>query len=177
LTALSIDLSALYIVDNNSADIINESFGFCEAGLGAANQFYNLLWEQAAAQGITVAVSAGDSGSAGCDDFTSQTTANAGLAVSGIASTPFNVAVGGTDFDDAGTQVSGGFWSSTNAAGTRESAQGYIHETPWNDSCAASATVGNLSACATATVTSPTDPCPLCIVAASGGPSAVYAKT
>ena len=62
-----IDLSALYIVDNNIAGVMSESYGFCEAGLGATNNaFYNLLWEQAAAQGITVLISSGDSGSAGC---------------------------------------------------------------------------------------------------------------
>src|SRR5207248_2914732 len=127
LTAFGIDLSALYIVDNNAADVVSESFGICEPALGTVgNAFYNALWEQASAQGISVMVSAGDNGSAGCDDFTSQATATNGLAVSGIASTPFNVAVGGTDFDDAGNQTA--FWapSTANAAGTRESALGYI---------------------------------------------------
>src|SRR5262249_32664565 len=90
-----VDLSAVYVIDNNSADILSVSFGACEGGLGASgNQFFNLLWEQAAAQGITVAVAAGDPGSAGCDDFTNETRATAGLGISGIASTPFNVAVG-----------------------------------------------------------------------------------
>ena len=168
LTAAGIDLSAFYIVDNNLADVVSESFGICEPALGTTGtQFYNSLWEQAAAQGTSVMVSAGDNGPAACDDFTTQTVANNGLAVSGIASTPFNVAVGGTDFDDAGTQVTGGFWSATNAAGTEESAQGYIHEIPWNDSCAAAATSSNLNTvCATANA----------IAAASGGHSAVFAK-
>jgi subtilase family serine protease len=166
-TAADIDLSALYIIDNNTAPVMSESFGVCEQGLGTAgNQFYNTLWEQAAAQGITVMVAAGDPGSAGCDDFTTQPTATHGLAVSGIASTPFNVAVGGTDFDDVGTQVTGGFWSATNGTG-KESAQGYIKETTWNDSCAAAATSANLNTvCASANN----------IVAASGGPSSIYAK-
>jgi Pro-kumamolisin, activation domain/Bacterial Ig-like domain (group 3) len=176
-TALGSDLSALYIVDNNIASVMSESFGACEPVLGTAgNQFYNAIWEQAAAQGISVMVAAGDNGSAGCDDFLTQSTAMNGLAVSGIASTPFNVAVGGTDFDDANKQTT--FWnpSTGNATGSRESVLGYIPEIPWNDSCAATATAGNLSVCATATATSPTDPCPLCIVGGSGGPSSVYAK-
>ena len=165
LTAEGVDLSALYIVDNNMADVMSESFGACEAALGTSNPFQNLLWEQAAAQGITVMVSTGDNGSAGCDDFTTATTASNGLAVSGTASTPFNVAVGGTDFDDAGTQTT--FWSPTNATGTRGSALGYIHEIPWNDSCAATATSSNLNTvCATANG----------ISAGSGGPSSLYAK-
>src|SRR2546425_5546478 len=164
-TALGIDLSALYIVDNNIADAMSESFGACEAALGTlTNQFYNALWEQAAAQGITVTVAAGDPGSAGCDDFNAQTTATFGLAVSGIASTPFNIAVGGTDFDDVGTQPS--FWSPTNGPG-KESALGYIHEMTWNNSCAATATSANLNTvCATANN----------IIAGSGGPRRNYSK-
>jgi Pro-kumamolisin, activation domain/Bacterial Ig-like domain (group 3) len=166
LTVAGIDLSAVYIVDNNIAPVMSESFGVCEPALGTAgNRFYNAIWEQAAAQGISVMVSAGDNGSAGCDDFTTAKTATNGLAVSGIASTPFDVAVGGTDFDDVGTQTT--FWSSTNVTGSRESARGYIPEIPWNDSCAASSTSSTLNTvCATANN----------IVGGSGGPSSVYAK-
>lgn len=171
LTAAGIDLSAIYIVDNNIASVMSESFGICEPALGTAgNQFYNAIWEQAAAQGISVMVSAGDNGSAGCDNFTTATTATNGLAVSGIASTPFNVAVGGTDFDDVGTQTT--FWSSTNAAGSRESALGYIPETSWNDSCAANATSSNLNS----VCVNPSPASLLNIVGGSGGPSSVYAK-
>ncbi|HEX2662429.1 MAG TPA: Ig-like domain repeat protein [Candidatus Acidoferrum sp.] len=170
-TAAGIDLSAIYIVDNNIAGVMSESFGICEPALGAAgNQFYNAIWEQAAAQGISVMVSAGDNGSAGCDDFTTATTAAQGLAVSGIASTPFNVAVGGTDFDDVGTQTT--FWSSTNATGSRESALGYIPETTWNDSCAANATSSNLNS----VCVNPSPASLLNIVGGSGGPSSVYPK-
>ena len=162
LTGLGIDLSALYIVDNNYAPIMSESFGACEAGIGqAGNAFYDAMWEEAAAQGISVMVSAGDNGSAGCDDDSTEIAATAGLAVSGIASTPFDVAVGGTDFDDVGTQISGGFWSATNGTGM-QSAQGYIHEMTWNNSCAATATSTTLNS----VCSSPNN-----IVAGSGGPS------
>ena len=171
LTAAGIDLSAYYIVDNNIASVMSESFGLCESALGTAgNQLYNAIWEQAAAQGISVMVAAGDNSSAGCDDFTTATTATSGLAVSGIASTPFNVAVGGTDFDDVGKQTS--FWSSTNATGSRESALGYIPETTWNDSCAANATSSNLNS----VCVNPSPASLLNIVGGSGGPSSVYAK-
>ncbi len=165
-TAGGLELSSLYIVDNNTDDIMSLSFGSCEAGLGAENAFFNALWEQAAAQGITVTVAAGDPGSAGCDDFNTATVATRGLAVSGIASTPFNIAVGGTDFDDAGTQST--FWNQNPGANdptTRLSAKGYIPETPWNDSCGATATSSNLTTCAAASTSV------LNIVAASGGPS------
>src|SRR5258707_215432 len=66
LTA-GIDGSAIYIVDNNVAPILSESYGACEAGLGTGgNAFYNSLWQQAAAEGITVVISAGGNCSAGC---------------------------------------------------------------------------------------------------------------
>src|SRR6266436_5520177 len=179
LTAAGIDLSAFYIIDNNIAPVMSESFGACENALGTAgNQFFNSLWEQAAAQGITVMIAAGDPGSAGCDDFTipSPNVATGGLAVSGFASTPFNVAVGGTDFDDffpAPKQTS--FWnpSTGNAAGTRESAMGYIPEIPWNNSCATNATT---AATLIAACVNPNPSSLLNISAGSGGPSSVYAK-
>jgi Pro-kumamolisin, activation domain/Bacterial Ig-like domain (group 3) len=158
-------LSALYVIDNNSDDILSASFSNCEQNLGSGgNALMQALWEQAAAQGITVVVSTGDAGSAGCDNFDTEMTATLGLGVSGFASTPFNIAVGGTDFDDAGKQSS--YWSATNAVNTRESALGYIPETTWNDSCAATAASGTLNTvCAS----------PDGIAAASGGISGLNA--
>ena len=100
-----VDLSAQFIVDNNLAPILSVSFGQCEAQLGsAANQHFNAMWQQAAAEGITVLVSSGDDGSAGCDTSTSQP-ATQGLQVNGIGSTPYNVSVGGTDLE---TRSAGG---------------------------------------------------------------------
>jgi subtilase family serine protease len=165
-----VDASVTYIVDNNVAPILSESYGVCESGLGTAgNQFYQLLWQQAAAQGITVVVSAGDNGSAGCDDPNSVTSipadGNSHLAVSGIASTPFNVAMGGTDFNQANQQTT--YWNSSNGTG-QVSAKGYIPEMVWNDSCAAAGATG----CNSVTSSSAS----LNIVAGSGGPSAVYSK-
>jgi hypothetical protein len=176
LTSDPLFLGAEYVIDNNSDDVMSLSFGQCEASLGnAANAFFNKLWEQAAAQGITVTVSAGDPGSAGCDDFNTAKVATHGLAVSGIASTPFNIAVGGTDFDDVGNQAA--FWNqnlpppaapTANDPVTRLSVKGYIPETTWNDSCAATTTPSLLTACVGALATN--------IVGGSGGPSAVNAK-
>jgi len=58
-----IDLSALYIIEHNLAGVMSESYGACEQVLGTAgNAFYNSLWEQAAAKGITVVLSSGDGG-------------------------------------------------------------------------------------------------------------------
>ncbi len=162
-----VHLAALYIVDNNVAAVLSESYGVCEQSLGATNnQYYSTLWEQAAAQGITVVISAGDGGSAGCDDFDHDTTASQGLAVSGYAATPFNVAVGGTDFDQVNKWQQ--FWSPTNDPVTLASALGYIPEIPWNDSCAQLGLVG----CGTSAPGGNL----MDIVAGSGGPSSLYNK-
>lgn len=125
-------LSAQYIVSHNVAPVMSVSFGLCEAGLGASgNSFIRGLWQQAAAEGITVLVSSGDSGAAGCD-AASSTRATAGLAVNGLCSTPYNLCVGGTEFNDAANP--GVYWSSSNAAGTQASAVSYIPENVWNES-------------------------------------------
>jgi subtilase family serine protease len=127
------DLSAIYIVDNNLAPVMSYSYGQCELFLGTSgNAFYKALWQQAAAQGITVLVPSGDSGAAGCDNAGVQG-ASGGTAINGLASTPYNVSVGGTDFymPNGGTA----YWSPTNNATTEASAKGYIPETPWNESC------------------------------------------
>ncbi len=126
-----IDLSATYIVDNNLAPVVSMSYGSCEPGDQQGSQFYNSLWQQAAAQGMSVFVSAGDNGSAGCDDPTS-TTATQGFAVNGLASTPYNVAVGGTQFNE---NSDSSYWNNTSVA-PDPSANGYIPEVVWNESAA-----------------------------------------
>lgn len=131
-TTQGVDLSAEYIVDNDLAPVMSESYGACELAMGTSgNLFYKQLWEQAAAEGISVFVAAGDSGSAGCDIGVS--VASDGLAVNGIASPPHAVAVGGTDFNDSSDGSL--YWNATNDPVTQASAKGYIPETPWNDSC------------------------------------------
>lgn len=131
-TTAGVDLSALYIIDHNLAPVMSESYGFCELGLGTAgNQFYSSLWAEAAAQGITAILASGDQASAGCD-FQPQP-AQFGLQVSGFASTPFNVAVGGTDFNDFTHETT--YWNLNNTSPTQESAKGYIPETTWDLSC------------------------------------------
>ena len=130
-TTFGVDLSAEFIVDNNLAGVMSESFGTCELFVGTTgNAFYNALWQQASAQGITVFISSGDQGSAGCDRGAKDATF--GLAVSGFESTPFNVSVGGTDFNDLTT--SSNFWNPTNNP-NQSNAKGYIPEMTWNDTC------------------------------------------
>jgi pseudomonalisin len=127
-----VDLSAQYIVNHNLASVMSTSFGLCEASLGSSgNGFLNSLWQQAAAQGITVFVSSGDSGAAGCDSA-SAATATHGRAVNGLCSTPYSVCVGGTEFNDLSNPTL--YWSPSNSPGTQASALGYIPEVVWNAS-------------------------------------------
>lgn len=157
-TTFGTDLSAVYIVEQNLAPIMSESYGQCELAIGTTgNQFYNTLWQQASAQGITVFISAGDGGSAGCDNFDAQSPAPAqyGLQVSGYASTPYNVAVGGTDFNDFSDPAT--YWSITNDPTTQESALSYIPETTWNSSCT-NALFGTLPGFSTNAETNCNDP-------------------
>ena len=122
-----VDLSAQYIVDHDLAPILSLSFGRCEPWMGAAElAFYRNLWAQAAAQGITVVVATGDSGPAGCDPGGGAT--GSGRAVSGLASTPYNLAVGGTQFQDAPD----GWRPVPDPDGT--TALGYVPEQAWNES-------------------------------------------
>lgn len=123
-----VDLSAAYIVNNNLAPVMSTSFGLCEALMGSAeNAFYNNLWKQAAAQGITSFVSSGDSGAAGCEGGSDSS--GSGRGINGLASTPYNVAVGGTQFND----LTGDFWNTVNGA-NGGSAKSYIPEIAWNES-------------------------------------------
>ena len=134
------DLDAEYVIDGNSPPLIlSESFGECELGLGTSgNTFYNNLWTQGAAEGITIIISSGDNGSAGCDveqvdDSTPTGAAQVGLAVNGVASTGATVAVGGTDFTDLTNPLT--YWTVGDNPITGASAQMYIPESTWNDSC------------------------------------------
>ena len=130
------DLSEAYIIDNNAWDVMSESFGNCEAGFTSAQAAgVSNLAQQAAAQGITYVVAAGDSGSAGCDDPHSETTATHPPSVNLLASTPYTVAVGGTMFNEHGVDAQ--YWSSTNTQPSLGSAISYIPENVWNESCAA----------------------------------------
>jgi len=135
-------LAAEHAVYGNVAPVISLSFGQCESSLAGSAGFLNNLWEQAAAQGITVMVSAGDSGSAGCDGDNSEY-ATQGQAVSGYASTPYNVAVGGTDFyysdySQGLAAMEGQFGTYWNTAASNTtpavSIKGVIPEQPWNNS-------------------------------------------
>jgi hypothetical protein len=130
-------LAARRAIEDNQADVLSVSFGECEGEIGGAdNLILAALWEQAAAQGQTVLVSSGDNGSAGCENAATQFAAIYGLQVNGFASTPWNVAVGGTDFyysDYAGGAPSAGkLWNATNDTNLG-SLKAPLPEQVWND--------------------------------------------
>jgi subtilase family serine protease len=134
-TDYGFELSMQYIVSKQTADIMSASYGICELGLGSSgNAFFNGIFQQGATEGISIFISSGDQGSAGCDGH--QTTPDEiGLAVNGLASSPYVTGVGGTDFTwsfiDEPVST---YWNSTaNAQGA--TAKGYIPEVPWNSTC------------------------------------------
>jgi subtilase family serine protease len=172
-------IAAQNLLDSTPPAIMSLSYGNCEADNGPGpngNGYLNALWQQAAAEGVSVFVSAGDGAAAVCDDFDTAEYAVGGIAANGFASTPYNVATGGTDFLDAATNTIPKYWKTSNTA-NGGSAKSYIPEMPWNDSCASSVLYEFLGF---------TDPISFCnsatgagflnIVGGSGAPSSVYSK-
>ena len=149
-----VDLSAQYIVSNNTAPVMSTSYGGCEAGMGTIElAFYKNLWQQAAAEGISTLIAAGDSGAAGCDPG-AESTAIGGRAINGLCSSIYSVCVGGTQFAD--TTSYSNYWLSSSNATNKGSAISYIPEIAWNQSASVSGGSGLWST--------------------GGGVSAVYAK-
>lgn len=101
---------------------MSASYGSCELELTASGLvYYNSLWGQAAAQGISVFVASGDTGSSICGGVPS---------VSQVCSTPYDVCVGGTQFDDTPASA---YWAPTPDPITQASALSYIPEQAWNE--------------------------------------------
>jgi len=156
-------------INDNQVSILSISFGECEAGNGtAANQFVAEIYEQAAAQGITVSVSSGDSGAAGCD-AAGASSATQGLAVNGLGSTPYNISVGGTDYTSLSSSFSTyAISANSGSAPYWRTALGYIPERPWNDSTSSDAALANDTPLLDGGVAE--------VVGAGGGKSIVYTK-
>ncbi|HET9402635.1 MAG TPA: protease pro-enzyme activation domain-containing protein, partial [Candidatus Acidoferrales bacterium] len=171
-------LIALQNIVNSSTTppaIISISYGECEAINGATNNAaYNAAYQQAAAEGVSVFVSSGDEGAASCD--AGATAATHGIGVSAFASTPNNVAVGGTDFSDLYSGTISAYWKTSNSSNFG-SAKSYIPEIPWNDSCAgvllATLATGSGIPYGSPTLCNPSSGSgqDLTVVSGSGGPS------
>jgi hypothetical protein len=116
--------------------ILSISAGDCEAAVGAGmNATINSAYQTGVARGMSIFVSTSDNDAAACDNRNTVMAASDGITVNGWASTPYNVAVGGTDFADTFLKVNSTYWSPSNTS-TYGSALSYIPEIPWNASCA-----------------------------------------
>jgi subtilase family serine protease len=155
--------------------IMSDSYGGCESGYGSSgNAAYQKLWQQAVVEGTSVFVAAGDEGAAECDaglHFATQ-----GIAVDGTASTPYDVAVGGTDFIDYVEGTTSEYWTKTNGSGG-ETALSYVPEMTYNDSCASNV-LFNFEGYSSggAFCNSEEGQSDLWVAGGSGGPSLVYNK-
>jgi pseudomonalisin len=128
-----IELASQYVVDTTPvpAQIMSISYGDCEANAGQAGvDFYDSIFSQAAAEGISVFVSSGDTGVAGCDANNSVPPANQIASASYICASSYATCVGGTEFADTANPAA--YWSSSDSS-TFESALGYIPEGAWNE--------------------------------------------
>lgn len=143
-----VDFAAIRAVVDNNVQVLLFGFESCESALGPDfNSMIGDTWQEAAAQGISVIVQAGSGGAAGCDAAANgaqpETAATQGLAVNGYASTPWDTAVGASDFyygPNGSVSLSNpgaffNYWNINNggAAGFT-SAKSYIPEQPWNAS-------------------------------------------
>jgi len=156
--------------------IISISYGESESEDGATfNAYIDSLYRLGVLRGVSIYVSAGDSGADSSDQF--RVAATHGLNVSGFTTSAFDVSVGGTDFEDTFLNQNSTYWKSTNGP-FFESAKSYIPEIPWNDSCAgqlASSFLGFATPYGPAGFCNSTEGAEFQIVAAgSGGPSSCF---
>ena len=130
--------SLLAVIDNNLADVI--SLGYTESesvATASTYSFMDMAEAEAATQGQSIFVAAGNAGSAEEDQGTTTVAAN-GINVSADSS-PLVTVVGATDFQDVFDTIHdvplSKYWATTNGQGYAD-ARSYIPETAWNDSCA-----------------------------------------
>jgi hypothetical protein len=130
-------LAAEYAVNSLSSSVsaISLTYTQCEAEAGpVTTEGYSDLWEQAAAQGQTAVVSAGNGGSMLCDAGQEYATNN--LSVNALGSSVYNVSAGGTDFSDTYQGLNATYWNPTvpptSPYGT---ALSYIPEMAWGGVC------------------------------------------
>ncbi|KAA6455693.1 hypothetical protein DYQ86_27125 [Acidobacteria bacterium AB60] len=133
-TTDGIDADAQYLVQTTPVpvQVMNISYGNCESASGPAGvHFWDTLFQQAAAEGISVFVSSGDSGAAGCEmAFTTPSPSPVPISPNYICSSPYATCVGGTEFNDAGSPSI--YWSGSESTDL-SSASSYIPEGGWNE--------------------------------------------
>lgn len=130
-----IETDAQYLVNTTPApvQVMTISFGACElaAGAGGVN-YWDAVFKQAAAEGISSFVSSGDSGASGCDAaFTTPPASPVANSPNYICSSSYATCVGGTEFNDTANPTA--YWNSySGSIGT--TAYSYIPEGGWNES-------------------------------------------
>lgn len=129
-----IDVDTQYLVQTTPipAQIINISYGDCESDAGQSGvNFWDTLFQQAAAEGITVFVSSGDSGASGCEiAFAPPVATPPAISPNYICSSSYATCVGGTEFND--TTNTSTYWGASNGTNLASAAQ-YIPEGGWNE--------------------------------------------
>jgi subtilase family serine protease len=130
-TVSGIYTAAAYEVNTLVDPIMSISFGDCEANAGQQGvSVWDTLFSAAAAEGISVLVSSGDSGAAGCDGDSNTLPVTQAASINYICSSSYVTCVGGTEFAD--TSSAGSYWSTQNGSG-ESSAVSYIPEGAWNE--------------------------------------------
>jgi hypothetical protein len=125
-----IGLPLKYVIDNQLASILTVSFYECELNSGRTNtDFYNALFSQGAAEGITTFISSGDGGVDSCESPDTIPQASQTASINDKCASPNVTCVGGTEFNDANAAL---YWNPANGSG-HESAIGYIPEGAFND--------------------------------------------
>ena len=128
-------VAALYVVD--AANLRSRTWDehqFQHLWRGSAGQsgvdFYNDIYSQAVAEGISVFAISGDSGVDGCLPYFSTPPASQVASPNYICVSSYDTCVGGTQFADTSNPTQ--FWRTSNTSAF-ESAIGYIPEGAWNE--------------------------------------------
>lgn len=123
--------------------IISFSYATCESSLNSAQrQDIDNMFRLAAVEGVSVFVASGDrgAGQTACDTVVDYWLTE-GIQVNAFATSPYVVAVGGTDFSDKYDGSTKQYWDTVtppSADNFYRSALSYIPEMAWNESCASS---------------------------------------
>ena len=160
-------------------NVISASYGYGEGFTDAASKTaIDLMWAQGDAEGISVFVSAGDSGSN--PSFNGSIINGVGIDANSFGTSPHDTVVGGSDTADILDGTTSKYFNSTPNA-VYGTAKSYVPEITWNTSCgntvAAQELVGlsALQFCKNALIY---DPYGYYVTSesGSGGPSSVDAK-
>ena len=137
-TSGGVNNALAYAIENVTAPVISMSYGACEA----ESELLEAELQQGNTEGITIMMSAGDSGAAECDRTPPNNAtkppfspAVGGLAVNYPASSPEVTAVGGTSIPSA--DFSSTYWSASNGSYGASALSTLVgQEVSWNDDAA-----------------------------------------